>query len=253
MGLFGNIGDFIGATAGEIGRHPWQAAGAALGVPGFDPAIGGLLNNRPGGALLSPTGNFTSSSWNDMYQNNPGAASGLNMFHGINAAADVVAPMMAGGFASGAFGGSGSGLGNMFGSGSSGASLGPSGIDGSGPLFGVGSGMGGAMPGAAAPTLASSNPYMSAFGGTSMAYPFSAPMSAGAINPQILQQGLGLMQQGQQHQQQSVGPSPQLAFGNPVMRGASPPLGPSMSYATFGGAGAQVSPLSQMLAMRGGM
>lgn len=103
-------GDYVKSTIGEAGDHPWQAAGAALGVPGFDPAIGGTFNNRPGGALISPTGNFTSSAWNDMYQNNPDKTSSLNTFNKVNQVADVVAPIIAGGYASGS--GIGSGLGS---------------------------------------------------------------------------------------------------------------------------------------------
>lgn len=109
---FGDIGAYLRATFGEIREHPWQAAGAALGVPGWDPAIGGTFNNRPGGALLSPTGNFTSSAWKDMYQNNPDAKDSLDTFHRLNSVADVIAPMIAGGGASGGFtGGRGSGAG----------------------------------------------------------------------------------------------------------------------------------------------
>lgn len=265
MGLFGNIGDFVGSTIGEIGKHPWQAAGAALGVPGFDPAIGGLFNNRPGGALLSPTGNFTSSAWDEMYKDNPGATSGLNMFHRINSVADVVAPMIAGGYALGGLGGAGgsasgsgsglSGLTSLFG-GSGTSTLGPSTISGSGPLFGIGSGMGGStLTGTAAPELASASPYASAFGGTSMQFPFTLGSSMGSgMNPQMMQQGMQMMQQGQQHQPQGVSASPQLAFGNPMMRSGQSSLGPAMPYSSFGESGAStMSPLAQMLAMRGGM
>lgn len=99
MSLFGNIGNFIGDSLGEFASHPWQTAGAVLGVPGYDPFFGGLFNNKPGGALISPTGNFTSSAWQDMYQDHPGDAGALNMFHGINSVADKVAPAVAGYFA----------------------------------------------------------------------------------------------------------------------------------------------------------
>ena len=121
MSLFGNIFDFAKDSIGELASHPLQTAGAALGVPGYDPFFGGLFNNRPGGALLSPTGNFTSSAWQDMYRNNPGDAGGLNLFHGINAIADKVAPAVAGYFAGPAMagamgGGMGAGAGSAAGS-----------------------------------------------------------------------------------------------------------------------------------------
>lgn len=268
--MLGDIGDYIGATFGEVGHHPWQAAGALFGVPGWDPAIGGLFNNRPGGALLSPTGNFTSSAWHDMYQDNPNNTAGLDAFHRVNSIADVVAPMIAGGYAMG--GGLGSQLGSMGGggglmgggagssAGSSAMTLGPD-ISGSGGLFGVGSGMGGStLPGTVAPEVASTSPYASAFGGTSMAYPFTMSGSGSSINPQMLQQAMSMMQQGQQRQQpqgqQMGGVSPQLSIGNPNMRPAAP-LGPSMPYASFGNAGAGAgigNPMGmamQMLASKG--
>lgn len=262
MSWLGNILPFAQDSIGEIGKHPWQAAGAALGVPGFDPTIGGLFNNRPGGALLSPTGNFTSSAWNDMYQNNPGDTGALNMFHRINSVADVVAPMVAGGFASGALGGAGSaggsssggmgGLGSLFGHSTT---LGPSGIGGSGSLFGAGAGMGGgALPGTAAPAMASSGPFAGAFGGAAMQYPFSMGAGASSFNPQMLQQAMSMMQQNQNQQPQQPGAMPPMPaeFGNAPVHGA--PIGPAMPYSTFGASGAQtMSPLAQMLAMRGGM
>lgn len=145
--MLGDIGDYLGATLGEVGHHPWQAAGALFGVPGWDPAIGGLFNNRPGGALLSPTGNFTSSAWNDMYKDNPNNTAGLDAFHRVNSVADIVAPMMAGGYAMG--GGLGGQLSGLLGSSSpagatwGGASASP--VTGSGiaGLFSPGAGAGG--------------------------------------------------------------------------------------------------------------
>ena len=117
MSILGDIGGFIGANAGEIGRHPLQALGAALGVPGYDPAIGGLFNNHKGGALLSPTGNFSSSAWGEMYKDSPNAAGGLNLFHRINSIADIVAPAIAGAYAIGSSGLLGnSGTGGLLGS-----------------------------------------------------------------------------------------------------------------------------------------
>ena len=266
--MLGDIGDYVGATFGEVGHHPWQAAGAALGVPGFDPAIGGLFNNRPGGALLSPTGNFTSSAWHDMYQDNPGNTAGLDAFHRVNSVADVVAPMIAGYYGAGSAGlmgnggggaGGGSGLTGLFGGGGSSATtLGPD-IEGSGSLFGVGAGMGGStMTGTAPAGLASASPYASAFGGASMQYPFTMQNSP-VISFDTIRQAMQMMQQqgqGQQNQQQrqqGLMGSPQLSIGNPVMRGAST-IGPAMPYSTFNGAGAQaISPLTQTLMMRGGV
>lgn len=103
--MLGDIGDYLGSIFGEVGHHPLQAAGAALGVPGYDPFFGGLLNNHKGGALLSPTGNFTSSAWNEMYQDNPNSTAGLNLFHGLNSAADVIAPSVAGAYGFGGMSG----------------------------------------------------------------------------------------------------------------------------------------------------
>lgn len=97
MALLDDVGDFAKATAGEIGHHPLQALGAALGVPGYDPFFGGLFNNHEGGALLSPTGNFTSSAWGEMYKDNPNATGGLDLFHRVNSIADIIAPAVAGG------------------------------------------------------------------------------------------------------------------------------------------------------------
>lgn len=126
-GLFSDVGDYVKATFGEVGHHPLQAAGAALGIPGYDPFFGGLFNNHKGGALISPTGNFTSSAWNEMYKDNPNSTTGLNAFHKVNSVADIVAPIIAGGFASGAIGGAGSagsgGGSSLFGLGGGGGSL----------------------------------------------------------------------------------------------------------------------------------
>lgn len=240
--MLGDIGDYLGATFGEVGKHPWQAAGAALGVPGFDPAIGGIFNNRPGGALLSPTGNFTSSAWGDMYKDNPNNTAGLDLFHRTNSIADVIAPMIAGGYASGGLGGGGGGFGGLMGGGSSsgaGTTLGPD-MAGSGGLFGVGSGMGmGAMPGTTAPELASASPYAGAFGGSSMAYPFSITPTSSMSIPQMMAQASSLMQQRNQQQQQGAAPvAPHaVAYGNPAVR--NPSIGQPTPYAQFSGAGAQ--------------
>lgn len=169
MSFFGNIGSFLGDSLGEIASHPWQAAGAALGVPGYDPFFGGLFNNRPGGALISPTGNFTSSAWQDMYRDNPGDAGALNMMSGINSVADKIAPAIAGSFAGpalgAALGGAGAGTGAAgaaasgigatsapaLGAGAMGTSTGAglTGMSGMSGLFGVGGGAGAGLGGTA--------------------------------------------------------------------------------------------------------
>ncbi|CAM2142710.1 protein of unknown function [Pararobbsia alpina] len=104
MSFFGNLLDMAGDVGGELTSHPWQTAATVFGVPGFDPFFGGLFNNRPGGALISPTGNFTSSAWQDMYRNNPGDTGALNTFSTINGIADKVAPVIASFFATPAIG-----------------------------------------------------------------------------------------------------------------------------------------------------
>jgi hypothetical protein len=217
--MLGDIGDFVKATFGEVGHHPLQAAGAALGVPGYDPFFGGLFNNRPGGALLSPTGNFTSSAWNDMYKDNPNATGALDQFHRLNSVADVVAPAMAGGFASGALGSGGSGFSSTF-AGSGADALGPSTVQGSGPLFGLGSGMGGStLPGTTAPEVASASPFAGQFGGSSMAYPFTMPSGGTDMSPWLRLLSQEFQQQGQQAdqraQQASNRPSGMQGYANP--------------------------------------
>lgn len=94
-GVIDDIGGFIKDSIGEITSHPWQALGAAAGVPGYDPFFGGLFNNGPNGAIISPTGNFTPGAWQDMYQANPGDSGALGLFSGINSIADKVAPAIA--------------------------------------------------------------------------------------------------------------------------------------------------------------
>lgn len=274
--MLGDIGDYLGATFGEVGQHPWQALGAAFGVPGFDPAIGGLFNNRPGGALLSPTGNFTSSAWNDMYKNNPGNTAGLDAFHKVNSAADIIAPIIAGGFASGALGGAGAASSGGGGAGASGlsgffggpAAFGDSGLTGTvsangsglsglmgGDLSGSlgsaptglfsgllpGGGMTGTSSGALGGGLSGSVAGMSPLGGATM----------GGFNFGSLGQlGQSLMgQKQQQPQQQQPQPVRPFAFGNPhVSNGV---ISPQMPYAQFNGAGSQL-PLSTALLMQNG-
>lgn len=230
--MLGNIGDFVSSTFKEIGHHPLQALGAAFGVPGYDPAIGGTFNNHKGGALLSPTGNFTSSAWNEMYQDNPDKTSGLDMFHSINKVADVIAPMIAGGYAMGSGIGTGSGTfgGGLLGgpasvtgagSGSSGGLLGstpqfamPGGTSGvsmgglgesgfagsSGPMTGLFSGL--------SPTASSG-----AFSSGAAAAPMGGITAGGGIDwANMANQGFSLMskmgQQNQQQQQQTPPPVP---------------------------------------------
>ncbi len=112
-GIIDDAFSFVKDSVGELFNHPFQALGAAFGVPGYDPFFGGLFNNGPGGALISPTGNFTSGAWQDMYQDNPGDSGALGLFSGINSVADKVAPAIAGMYAgpalTGAMGGTGDG------------------------------------------------------------------------------------------------------------------------------------------------
>jgi hypothetical protein len=179
MSLFGNIGNFVGDSLGEFASHPWQAAGALLGVPGYDPFFGGLFNNRPGGALISPTGNFTSSAWQDMYNRNPGDAGALNMFNGINSVADKVAPAIAGFYAGPALsaatssmgGGAGAAAGSAGLGGTAGAmgASGAAGAAGAGSLGSAGSmgllGTGGMYGSAAAANAAAAPSIASSMGG----------------------------------------------------------------------------------------
>jgi hypothetical protein len=271
MSWLGNFLPFAKDSLGELKSHPWQAAGALLGVPGYDPAIGGLFNNKEGGALISPTGNFTSSAWQDMRNSNPGDAGALNQFHGMNAIADKVAPMIAAfyaapamGAAGGTSGGSGGGLGGLFGSGTTGGAgsggglMGMSeGVSGGGPLSGITAGMGGSS---AMGPMGGPGQFAGSFSG--MPYAFSMPdtgsLSAGsgsAMNPQMMQQAMQMLQQrNQQQQQQGQAPAPgaPMAFGNPHVSNGS--IGQPTPYTTFGSAGGQsLSPLAQLLAMRGGM
>jgi hypothetical protein len=246
MSWLGNFLPFAKDSLGELKSHPWQAAGAALGVPGFDPAIGGLLNNRPGGALLSPTGNFTSSAWQDMQNANPGDAGALNQFHGMNAIADKVAPLIAGAYAMPALGGAGAAGGGSSGSGLMGMS---EGVSGGGPLSGITAGMGGT--GTMAP-MGGAGQFAGSFSG--MPHAFSMPetgsLSSGAasMNPQLMQQAMQMMQQRnpQQQQQQAPGVRGPLAFGNQHASGGS--IGQAMPYANFSTAGAPPSPQAALLA-----
>jgi hypothetical protein len=146
-GLVDDAFSFVKDSVGEIASHPWQALGAAAGVPGYDPFFGGLLNNGPGGAIISPTGNFTSGAWNDMYQANPGDSGALGTFGTINSIADKVAPAAAGYFAApglgAALGGSSGGT-TGIGADTFSTGLGEAGAGGASSLGGLESGMGGA-------------------------------------------------------------------------------------------------------------
>lgn len=140
-GIVNDVFDFAKDSIGEIFRHPGEALGAAFGVPGFDPFFGGLFNSDH--SLLSPTGNFTSSAWNDMYNANPEDSGALGMFHGINSIADKVAPAAAGYFAAPAMAGA---LGGTTGDAATGLGAGSfsTGLESTGSLGGLESGMGGA-------------------------------------------------------------------------------------------------------------
>ncbi|HJQ13042.1 MAG TPA: hypothetical protein VJ840_18565 [Gemmatimonadaceae bacterium] len=202
---FGDIGDFVGSTFKEVGHHPLQALGAALGVPGYDPFFGGLFNNHKGGALLSPTGNFSSSAWDEMYKDNPNSTAGLDLFHKVNKVADVVAPMIAGAYGAGSAFGGGNGISGLLGSSGGGngvlggaGSFGlPESIEGGGPLTGVTAGLGSGTADASAFGVGTS-PYAGLMAG--QAYPFS--MSGSGIDYMQLINQLGKLNQQQQQQQQ---------------------------------------------------
>lgn len=205
MGLLDSVFGFTKDSLGEIASHPWQAAGAALGVPGYDPFFGGLFNNKPGGALISPTGNFTSSAWQDMYNRNPGDAGALNTFSGINSVADKVAPAIAGFYAgpalsaatSGAGAGAGAGTGLSTGS-TAGAGMGAAssaapemGLLGTGGMYGTAAAANAAAPAASSMTglLGTGGMYgstlpadMSSFGGSGV-FGGSAANGIGAAAP----------------------------------------------------------------------
>lgn len=242
----GDAFDFVKDSVGEVFKHPGEALGAAFGVPGYDPFIGGLFNSDH--SLLSPTGNFTSSAWNDMYNDNPEDSGALGTFQGVNAVADKVAPALAGGFASGALGGVGAagdssvaGIGaDTFSSGvgSAGSStLGglESGMGGAG-LFGAGAGTGTAIGSGVAQGLGAGGLGVadaSALGGlASSGGTYAAGLGGGAQGT-----GLGSLTSG--------GASPTGAGGQapPVDLGGS---GTSMegSQAAAGGGGAPGSPVA---------
>lgn len=140
-GLIDDAFSFVKDSIGEVVSHPLQALGAAAGVPGYDPFFGGLFNSKD--ALISPTGNFTSGAWNDMYNANPNDTGALNMFHGINDVADKVAPAIAGYYGgpalSGAIGAEGAGAAPAVGD-----SAFTTGLETAGTTGGLESGMGGA-------------------------------------------------------------------------------------------------------------
>ena len=148
-GIVDDAFNFVKDSVGEIASHPFQALGAAAGVPGYDPFFGGLFNSGPGGAIISPTGNFTSGAWNDMYNANPSDSGALGLFSGINSVADKIAPAIAApgigsglGAAFGSLGGAGAGAG--IGADTFATGLGEAGAGGASSLGGLEAGMGGA-------------------------------------------------------------------------------------------------------------
>jgi hypothetical protein len=242
MSFLGNILPFIGDSIGEITSHPWQAAGAALGVPGYDPFFGGLFNNKPGGALISPTGNFTSSAWQDMYNRNPGDAGALNQFSAINSVADKVAPMIAGYYAApgigAAMGGSG---GAAAGAGAGAADVGGGGI-GSG-LGGAGMGTGATWGGAAASPVVGSGtaglfgPGAGAGGMTGL---FSGPAALGdaGLTGAVSAGGSGLGMMGGADMGSALGAAPTGLFSGSLPGGG---MSGTASGALGGGFSGQVA------------
>jgi len=136
-GLVDDAFSFVKDSIGEVVSHPLQALGAAAGVPGYDPFFGGLFNKD---ALISPTGNFTSSAWNDMYNANPSDSGALGMFHSINDVADKVAPAIAGYYGGPLLSGAASAEG---GAGAAAPAF-TTGLEGAGTTGGLESGLGGA-------------------------------------------------------------------------------------------------------------
>lgn len=143
-GILDDVGSFVKDTVGEITSHPLQAAGAALGIPGYDPLIGGLFNSGQGGALINPEGDFTPGAWQDMAQAHPGDSGVLGTMEGVNGVADKIAPALAGQFYGGALSGA-SGAGDFAGAGESGAGAFTTGLESSASdLGGLESSLGGA-------------------------------------------------------------------------------------------------------------
>lgn len=106
-GLIDDAMSFVKDTAGEIVNHPGKSLGTLFGVPGYDPAIGGLFNSK--NSLVGPTGDFTGSTWNQMAEANPQDSGVLGNMQSINGIADQIAPAIAGGFALGGLGAAGQG------------------------------------------------------------------------------------------------------------------------------------------------
>lgn len=204
-GIVNDAFNFVKDSVGEVFSHPGEAAGALFGIPGYDPAIGGMFNSDH--ALINPTGDFTSSAWNDMAQAHPEDSGVLGTMQGVNAVADKVAPAIAGYYAGGAtaFGGMGdsgsaAGIGaDTFstGLGDAGASsLGglESGMGGAG-LFGAGAGTGTAIGSGVAQGLGAGGLGMadaSALGGLAS----SGGTYAGALGGGTQGTGLGSMTSG---------------------------------------------------------
>lgn len=112
-------------------------------TPGFDPIIGNPLKGdfMSGDAILTPTGNFNSDAWQQMYDkagDNQDDINALNRFQGYNAVADKIAPAIAGYFAGPALGAAfGSSGGSAAGSGISAGGVTPYGGDALGSFDGL--------------------------------------------------------------------------------------------------------------------
>lgn len=111
----GGIGDFFGDVGDTLGSIYKTGEDKFLETitPGFDPIIGNpFTGDTP---IITPTGNFTDETWANLSNN--GLPSGvMDIWQQGNSIADIIAPMIAGGYLSSAFGGS---LGTLFDSGSS--------------------------------------------------------------------------------------------------------------------------------------
>lgn len=70
-------------------------------TPGSDPILGNVFTKQSG--IITPTGNFSQDSWQRMRQD--GNQRALNALSTTNQIADVIAPMIAGGYAGSAFSG----------------------------------------------------------------------------------------------------------------------------------------------------
>lgn len=114
----GTLYDFTKQSAGAVGRNP---AGIFI-----DPIVGENILGA-GQSLISPTGNWSKATWDDMaaHATTQGQKDTLNTMNGVNKVADIVAPLIAGYYAAGS---------SMFG---------PAGGMGSGTATAAGTGGGG--------------------------------------------------------------------------------------------------------------